>query len=324
MTRPGERLRAWASRFVSANAMTRVVDPAIADFQLDYATAKLERRIWGACWTRLTGTFSVLNALRQVATHETWQEVASPSADDRRVGIHLAGWCALTLLLVTCLLAGPASLLFAERLSADRLWVVSLLVPQALPVAIPIAVAIGVAIAVGGRQMSRHLLVIMVALAITSSAASFFTIGWIAPAANQVFREATALPRSILTKGSNELTLGELRTATRTPLYGDFYGDRLYRARAQMRYYMRFALPCAPLVLTLATLAFRSGALRRWRRGLAGLAVCGAYYSLMLVGEVGAIRGVMPAIAGAWLPHAALAALTLAVWPLRHQPAEST
>jgi hypothetical protein len=43
--RPGERLRAWASRVCSARAMTRLIDPVIADLQSEYAEAASRKQV---------------------------------------------------------------------------------------------------------------------------------------------------------------------------------------------------------------------------------------------------------------------------------------
>ena len=45
MTRPGDQLRAWASRFISAGTMARVVDPAVADLQLEYTPVQISSLI---------------------------------------------------------------------------------------------------------------------------------------------------------------------------------------------------------------------------------------------------------------------------------------
>jgi hypothetical protein len=51
---PGDRLRSWASHVCSATAMTRLIDPVIADLQSEYADAIRHgcRRSW-PCGSRI-------------------------------------------------------------------------------------------------------------------------------------------------------------------------------------------------------------------------------------------------------------------------------
>lgn len=323
MSLPGTRLHHWASRLLSAESMQRVIDPAVADLQAEYAEARLTARPWTRWRICLAGATGILNAVLQQALSETWGAVVRPSEKDRRLRADVAAFSVIALLLVTCLLAGRPSLLLASHLTLDQWWVIPILVPQALPLSIPVALVVGIVVAVGGRRLSFPVTVTIVAFAIAASTVSFAVAGWVAPAANQAFRIATAPANADLRKGTNELTLGELRAARHAPLYEDFYGDRLHQARTAMRYYARLALPAAPVVLTVLVLALRPGrSSRRWRRALAGLAVCGAYYTLMLVGQAGVVDGTMPALVGAWLPNFAFGTLAIATLALRCRTAD--
>ena len=107
-------------------------------------------------------------------------------------------------------------------------------------------------------------------------------LGWIVPAANQAFRLSVA-GRPVM-KGINELTLRELgqllEPGTHEPMAvappSDWY-------RLALNYHTRWALSCAPIVLSLFAVAVTS----RGRHGrlMLGFAGCGAilgYCVLML------------------------------------------
>lgn len=89
------------------------------------------------------------------------------------------------------------------------------LIPQALPLSIPVGLTFGVLWALGRLSASRTALMLVLVLALGASLVSFVTLAWVMPNANQAFRTATAgFP---VTKGNNELTIGELRERTNNP-----------------------------------------------------------------------------------------------------------
>ena len=55
MTLPGVRLRAIASCLCYAQTMERVIDPLIADLQLEHAEANHEGHVWKGRWIGCRG-----------------------------------------------------------------------------------------------------------------------------------------------------------------------------------------------------------------------------------------------------------------------------
>jgi lipopolysaccharide export LptBFGC system permease protein LptF len=239
-----------------------------------------------------------------------------PSIDDRRVRARIMISSSATLFVVTLLLASQPLVTLLRHVPLD---VAILLVPQALPLSIPVALPFGLAISIGSRRLSRHLVAMIAVFAVAGTAMSFVIMGWVAPVANQSFRMSLVVgptARDGRTKGLNELTLGQLRAHVTTQVQP----YRPYRARDELSYYRRYALPCAPIVLAAAILVTRMGrASRRWQRMLAAIATCGVYYALMVIGEESAVGETVPALVGAWLPNMTLALLIAAMPSVWHR-----
>ena len=63
MNRPGARIRALAARVCDAETMERLIDPVIADLQVEHAEAVQNGRAWMRRWIRFAGGFVCLKAL---------------------------------------------------------------------------------------------------------------------------------------------------------------------------------------------------------------------------------------------------------------------
>ena len=64
MTRPGERLRAIASRVFRSETMESVIDPIVADLQCEYGDAQMRKGLWPARLTLVRSAVGLGNALK--------------------------------------------------------------------------------------------------------------------------------------------------------------------------------------------------------------------------------------------------------------------
>lgn len=304
MTGPGHRLRAVASRICDAETMERLVDPVIADLQVEHDEAARNGRAWKRRWIRFAGWFVCLKALAAYEgdrmIHE-WQE-GRPSASS--LWVAFAVTLAVTLLLEAPFLRGPNG--------QDRprlIWVVYLL-PQALTISLPIGLALGVFRTLRYRSISRRLTTAVVVAAMTCSAAAFVNAAWIAPAANQAFR--VSLAGAGVLRGASELPLGELGRMVkpganaRAHLAGP-YGPHLART-----YYIRWGLSFSPLVLSLFALSLCVR--RRARAAMTMTLVCASYIGFYFVTP--ALEKYLPPVAFGWLPNIAVTLAAIVVMSL--------
>jgi hypothetical protein len=314
VTRAAVRLRTFAARWFDARTMELFIDPVLADIQAEYEEARVNGRRWRARWIWIAGHIALA---RVVLWHEGRRLVhglADATPQGRRAPIRTAA-CAVTVTAVMTVIQVMSNPVVRESSTPGSLGL--LLVPSALPVSAMLGLLAGIVVSLQsvGVSVRWHALVLLAAASV--SLASFVMFGWIIPEANQAFR-LTALRESVgqpvlIPKGVNELTLGELRrllssgsaTSSQTPP-----GDASYLAFV---YHQRWAISCAPLVMSGFALVFgaRSGRRRLWIL-CAGIVALAAY---PLVGHVArsAFDGSVPRMVAAWAPNALLllAALVL-------------
>ena len=60
MNRPGDSLRAWASRWCCPDTMAAIIDPMIADLQLEHARARRSGRMWRSRLIRLSAAIMAI------------------------------------------------------------------------------------------------------------------------------------------------------------------------------------------------------------------------------------------------------------------------
>ena len=200
MTRPGDRLRAFAARVFDARTMERVIDPAVADL-------RIERRLW-------LGYLALIKVIVMCGLGGAMQVFQSWSDDERATLGRAAGVSAIALPLLTALFAWPLFRIGALSGRVGPVGVALTLLPFALGLSIPVALTCGIAFGLGGRTVSRRLVQAVVLVALVSSCASVVNAGWIAPAANQMFRasrasEAGLAPESVRPNAS-EMSSPEL------------------------------------------------------------------------------------------------------------------
>ena len=310
MTRPGLRLRGLAARWCSAKTMARVVDPVIADMQLEYEQARSRGQHWRA---RRIWIASHVALLRAVVKHGGWRGVetlANMHASDwwsaARIGLWVCGAVgAVTLLLI----ADPVMSEVARR-RHDVLQLAVWVVPSTLPIAIPIGLVVGILQALrhgGGTRASR---LVIFGLALAMSVTSFALMAWIIPASNQVFRQTVG--GSAVLKGPNELTLGELGQAIGDRKFEREVSTHRYRPVLAWMYHTRWSLSFAPLLLAAFAIAVTSR-VPRWRlaRILIACVVIGVYWIALWTGERWGAR-TLPMLAAS-APNIAILACTVVV-----------
>jgi hypothetical protein len=336
MTRPGDRLRALAARLFDAETMERVVDPAIADLQVECAAAIHHGRLWRRGRVRLAGYIALLKVMFVCGCRPSNEELRHWSAHDRRPLTRALGFSLVAVSAATVLLELPPVLQIANSPRSLSTWrLAAYLAPQALALAVPIGYMVGVAIGLRGGTISRRVRVAILGVAIVFSIVSCGNLGWLVPAANQAFRvyvwqDIGQLPPP---RGENELSINELGRLVEDghgrgfPL-GSYEWHHVNRLRFD--YHSRWAISFASLALAIVALSVV--ARRSVRPWTAGAMVCGAvvgYYVLVYFGRLFALDGGLPALIAAWLPNvvlvliAVLCAVSARPGPERPAPAAS-
>lgn len=328
-TRPGERFRALAARVCDAQTMTRLIDPAVADLQREYAEAATTHAgVWRRRRVLCGGYIALLKVAMVVASSQSLRALVSlrPHRSPLRAGPQsLVAWsedrpravprmltCGLIVsVAATALFELPMIVAFWTSGAAHRLLLVWYSVPQALPIGVTVGFVLGVLYGLGGRAPSRRTAIVVLAGALLWSAVSFVAITRIVPRSNLAFRQL--LETTEVRKGANELTSPELR-------------QRLGRGEAETRlllgrndqrslavlYHTRDAFSCAALVLSL--LMFGAFHWRTSARMAFGFAACLIYvsYFFWLTDDLAPARLLaLSPPAAAWLPNVVVALVAI-------------
>jgi hypothetical protein len=322
MTRPGDRLRTMAARVFDRRTMERVVDPLVADLQVEHAEAIRRGRVWRSRWILLSGHVAFLKTIGLCGAEGVMRFLRGWNVEDRSAMSRTLGFSVAAIAVMTVAI---------ELLSRNRLFVLyhpKLLVylaPSALVLAVPIGITFGLLLGLRGRVVSRRSTGALLACAIFSSLACLVMMAWVVPLANREFRQfvfqddVRRFERDlILAKGINELTLGELsqqidsyrRTGTVTDLLD---ANSISGALLSYSYHMRWALSCATLVLALFALSVTRRIVAGWTTVLAAFGACFSYYVFMWAGRAAALQETLPAFVGAWLPNLVFAVVSVAL-----------
>lgn len=317
MTRPGNRLRAFAVRACTADTMGRIIDPVIADIQAEHAQALREGRVWRSRWVRLAGYCAFVKIVSLCALKQAIVRPVEWPSEDRRTLSKTIAFSAAAFVVAMLLLTVPW-LIGYPRIGVARppLWFVWLvgLAPEALPIAIPIAFTVGIVFGLSGQSASRRLLGAVMALGILGSVASFVTEGWVLPATKHSWRIG-AQGWDDGQRPTRELTIPELRTK------GGSYKQAEMREFPLLAFtaHSRVALSCATLMLA-AFLLLTIGQ-RAVRRGMMLAVACGlllVYYAMLYWGRMLGLSGELSGPAAAWLPNLSVGLLSLMVFAARH------
>ena len=307
---PGRRLHRLAARICSPATLERIVEPAIADLQKEYADGA-ETTAVRRVWTLVRGYFAIIEVIVMCAFG------ASGATDDERHAIvRTIAWAfVLTTMLVAILMLPPMIVVDA---SFSDVFLAGL-IPQSLPLAIPLGLTFGIAVGMARRTPTGAVTRAILMCAVLASLVSFATMGWIMPSANQAWRESVAQTRGItgtLTKGAAEMTFSELDHQT---AIAASTGDARTAGSYAWSFHVRFALAVASIVL--AGLLFATAMSSVTARVLVALLACFSYWGLLYVGEGLAVyspvaatfAGTLPAVVGAWLPNIVLGAAALII-----------
>jgi hypothetical protein len=286
ITRPGDRLRAAAAHVFDADTMDRLIDPAVADLQAEYAEASRAGLTWRRRWVRFAGYI----AFAKVAV--------------RPMRVFLAATLVATMLLMV-----PPYLQAARYTSAGFVY----MLPSSLVIAIPVALTIALAWSRPARASGRWLRRVVVA-GMVCSALCFVTLAWWTPSANQAFRVSMARelggpadpPRRL-----SELTIGELRQQVNS-----WTAARAEWSELALTYYIHWAFQCASLSLALLMIALHRRGVRRRLLLFSAIPIVFGYYVVMFTGRYYAVGwggGGLPASVAAWMPNAVVILIAFAV-----------
>jgi lipopolysaccharide export system permease LptF/LptG-like protein len=299
MKRPGARLRAAAVRWCSDTTMARIVDPALADLQLEWEVAAQGGRRWHCRWVLVLGYWGLLKALALCGCRRIAGLSSNSSAGERATVFRAGAVSLFVMLAAMLLLVAPYLETTAQLERANRAVLVWYLLPSAFPLAVPVGLLFGLLWSVDRVTISRRVVLVAVMLATLVSAASFVTLGWITPAANQAFR-TTVVGRPV-ERGLRELTLTELGGSVETRLTASV-STRQRRAE----YHVRIAVSFATMALTVFALSLRSR--RRLIRLALGIVACTAYLVCLASAST-----IWDPIAAAWLPNLVLVGASAAL-----------
>jgi hypothetical protein len=310
-----DRLRTLAARMLDQRTMERVIDPLLADLQLEYADASRRGRVWRSRWTLLAGHVVFLKTVALCEAEDVMTLFSGWSADDIAALKRTLGVSAAAIAATTVVLAMPP-LLNAPFVRSDAKAILYLM-PQALVLAVPMGFTVGVFFGLRGRIVSLRSTGAVLACAIFFSFACLGLLAWIMPWANQefrqeVFRHVSGNDGAVLTKGFNELTLSELSErigSYRRSGIVDWDSARLLA----YSYHQRWALSCATVVLAVFALAMTQRMVTGWAVGLGALGTLLTYYGLLWSARAGVLQHSLPAFVGAWLPNALFALVCVAV-----------
>jgi hypothetical protein len=278
--------------------MERLIDPVVADLQMEYAEASKAGLIWRRRWVRVIGYAAVL----YVTT--------------RTLRVFLALTLVLTALLelpqfVSTVRFGPTKALY--------------LIPQAIVVAVPIALTLAIAWRSPSTPRSRRFWNGAVASAAVCSAFVFVMLAWWAPMANQAYRVTVAREIGMTYRpppGPPEMPIGELRQQMTWATTGHARWAHVNLRELEFTYYFRWAFGCASLSLVLLLVALGQRGATRRSMLLAVLPILFGYYVLMFVGRAYAIGGgALPVAVDVWMPNAITLAIaaTISMFGTRRQ-----
>jgi hypothetical protein len=310
--------------------MERLIDPAIADLQHEYAEARRHDRVWRSRWIRLAGYAGFWKVLAVCAASQAVPAMRDWAAADDRAIARTMMFSLLTIAAVTGLLMlvpireaihvaddGRAYL----PVTRDELgWLIVYVIPQGLPLGIIIGVPFGILCALRGRVLSARSRRGAAALAIVGALGAWFTQNTLAPASNHAFRQLVA-HRSILARGVNELSLSELSARIDAV---DRHGRDADARPLRFSFYIRWVASVAPLVLGLFAIAVCS-AIKTPRKSMTiGFAVTIAYiafYTVLTLPRYWSATSRVPPFALAWIPNVAVVLLAMVLFLRNSDPA---
>jgi len=286
---PGRMLHRLASCICNARSLHRVVEPAIADFQNEHATAVADRAPIRRARALLTGYAAVLQVI-VLCVIEALVAIDS----ERRAVSRTLSWAAA----ITASVSGLVVILTLAIIPGISPYYVSLMAALVLPIAIPIGVALGIAFALSGRAVSSRTASAMVATAVIAACVSFWMTLLSPPVASQSFRQSVSNAlggRGVVVKAANDVSAFSI---LQRPDFAPGGNLRAWPRRQAWTKHMVLAMSFATPALVLFALAV----VRRGAPRVLIIGGCAVYYVLVLAGEPLVHQG-MPAAVAAWLAN---------------------
>lgn len=300
MSRPGERLRAFATGWCSLDSMTRLIDPMIADLRHEHAEAVSRGRVWKSRLIQVSAWLAFLKVFTICAfSKREW------TGADRTALKRTAAFASILTLAAMMLLELPFISSYPRVLTSVSPMRFVYLAPQGFPMALTIGTTLGIVFGLGGFAFSRRAAAGVLALVLMASAISFVDLAWVTPAANQEFRSLMSGGQPA--PGIPEFSLGQLAREIDVFNHDPALSRFGYLLALLFAYHSRLALSFSPLVFAFFALSIASdGFLRRWTLGVAACLAFLGYYMLLNGGSSWVWNLTMPAVAVAWLPNLAL------------------
>jgi hypothetical protein len=295
---PGTTLHRLAAYICSAKTLERVVEPAIADLQKEYADARLRSTLQRA-WVLLFSYTAVWEGIAMTAL-----EMSSTVESDRRALLRTFFWAAIA----TVCASGLLIALTIAGVPVFAPFYIALLTPMTLPIALPIGLTLGIAFGLSHHGVSRQATKVVLCSAVLVTVMSFASMAYVMPVANQSFRQSVFNAiggRGVVMKGLHEMSLSELNRQMQLAPRGD---ATQLPERARWVYHLTFALPVAPLVLAVLALMLMGRGKPRW----AVMALPVAYAILLMATEAMVYQG-LPSVAGAWIPNVVFATSAIVI-----------
>ena len=155
MSLAGNRLRALAVRILDQRTMERVVDPFLADLELEYTDAIHHGRLWMSRWILILGHFAFLKTIAMCQTGVGMRVSQAWTLEDREALSRALKFSAVAGMVATFALAVPPFTNPHVGVFHPRMFVY--VVPQAVVLAVPIGFTLGVFLGLGGRTFSSRI-----------------------------------------------------------------------------------------------------------------------------------------------------------------------
>jgi hypothetical protein len=301
-------LRRLLARICSADTMSRVVDPTLADMRWESGRPR---------WLRYVDLVRAL-AFQFIASIPV--ALVRVYADDGHAIPKVVGWSAAIALLFATLLSIPPFTGSSPVLRESPLLFLACLLPQGLALSLPLALLVGIPVALHRQALSWRIVRRTMGLSLMCAAATFVVLAWIMPEANQQFRVLTyrairggTTHSETILRGLNETGFSDIaREIAR--LKGDRGEERMVR-RLTFNYHMRLSFAYVALPLALIALCVSASAAGRRRPMVIGfVALAGyvaAFYPLLSLSQTLALAAREPAVPAGVLAWAPASTLTL-------------
>jgi hypothetical protein len=279
MNRRGNRLRAFAAGWCCPETMERVIDPLIADLQREYSDAVRQGRIWKSRWIQIAGWVTFFKVLI-VCGGTTLTAVEQWTPDDRKSLTRAAVISAMTAVVITVLLVSRSAEDYPKVLLHPSPKRLLFLAPFPFVAGVVLGSTLGIVLGLGGRALSRRLVVAAIGFALICSAIVFVDVGWVAPAAHIAYRMTVGDTDPSPALG--EQSLGELHRQLQQFSRDATFAHFGLLAALLFDFHRRVALSFSPLVFTLFGLTMAGCSRRRWVLGIGACVALFVYAWLVI------------------------------------------